>query len=1594
MKLIKYIFQISLFLIFLLPTVSNADTIKDPIFEICGIFPSALNTWSDIKHQNGNIVLNNNNIYAESSTGGANIQCSLGGTTQDCTVESMSQPIPTLPIFILSPITKNHIASGTESDEKYGDMTIPSNTTVTLRPSGRYETDKPVMLIRSLTIEDGATLVFDEGDYWIGEWINGANIKIRTTGKTRIFINGNLTLIEDNIDFNYNNGSSLVKNLFVFVYGNVIYTSSSGDTDMSGYLYTQGSFIANHSTGSHFKGAVTAVKGITITNNQRYQYDYSGLTTGEWGECDSGIVYPNADDLCYSSITYSGHCIGMGEFRGGIGCEQTINIRNLSGKDINNRYDSLFILDHTGATVTLQNQCGIDGETRSDLDDLWCYSYDSRYDSAIDMSVNGMPPIDNYVVYGGIYYTDSKDEFSIFTKSAVSASLFSGNNLYAKYIKDSIHYSGEVYSCDVKVEFELDGYEIAEDIDRMYLTETVNPIIKLNRAVDYDVTVSYYTSDGTAKSSLGDYIAKSGTVTIPAGERRATLEIFIYNDQPIEIQEEFFVTLRNPSNGVGIGYNERTKIVILEQDDAPTCFEDNFDDGVLNEEWRVLSATGGFIPHIVHVGTDGRLRVTDGQERLSTVVTRDVEFESSQNLIIVEFEYYAYGGCGAGHDGLGTYGADGIVNILFDSTVGDSPTPGGSGGSMGYAQYVNNTPGFEGGWLGLGLDEYGNYGRDNEGRDGGSTSRIENNAVIRGSGSGMNGYKYLDSVKLTDDGVGQLGRAPIAIKATNDYYSGLYKMVVDARDPAHLYINLMRTTTHSENDYATIISQFDAKDPIYAQGATPEKIRYAVSSGTGGGCNNHELSWLKLRGNCSNYDPSGSYSTGPFASQDMWRNVGSGDFNISTKLVNEPFNIKLLSLDETHRATEVKDGIDARWTLKYMNASNKPFLYKSDDGVSYNNILFDSSQYRERSSYNMLNNNSIVVDKAYKDMYIEITYCAEYDSTTNMKKLYAWSMCGEDTSGAISENREEEGRRYYIHEGDHFAVRPSYFQLFPRNGSLPTDATHIHAGKDYNLTLCAFDGVSDTGNCGITISNLVKEYNQNISNLTLQKRIRFNDGEIYNSTATRDNKHKFSLDGTLTFNSDALTALVNGQSRFIDSSGNPTGSPRAMGVTFDNVGQVEVGVKDETWAVVDIDDSPSTCMTKSQIVSIQSLANSATGAREPFSRVVCMGSSDDNLTLTFIPDHFEIKNSTLTNHRGGDFTYIASKGTVATPEIEPLMSGSIAMTIEAQNSEGNVVTNFTKESTGSYPIEKDTKLSTDAYYENPITVTFDIDEEQNPLAIAGDSDYKLNKIQIEDKTLLGFERGIYTIGINDKILSPFYLRKNNEAVNPFDINSSEVTLKILSVYPSETLSTDGNITDVNSKISFYYARVAPIRYFYEDITEDSIQTPVMINIYCDPFTDPNQCQYPAIDPVGGATNENRWYRAKLHRADKNDGNVTINKGTILEGSGSPSLSIGDNLGNRVLNIRSTDGSYTFINVNKGSGATLPMTVTMELADVATPAMSPWLIYGDTLNGISSDKPEPFYKVRFIDSSSWTGIGTDGSIVDRDTGISKNRRMDW
>jgi hypothetical protein len=76
--------------------------------------------------------------------------------------------------------------------------------------------------------------------------------------------------------------------------------------------------------------------------------------------------------------------------------------------------------------------------------------------------------------------------------------------------------------------------------------------VTLSEPTTVDVQVNFTTADGTAISGGGvgenDYGSTSGTLTIPAGETSATIEVTVYGDNVDEATENYLVNLSDPVN--------------------------------------------------------------------------------------------------------------------------------------------------------------------------------------------------------------------------------------------------------------------------------------------------------------------------------------------------------------------------------------------------------------------------------------------------------------------------------------------------------------------------------------------------------------------------------------------------------------------------------------------------------------------------------------------------------------------------------------------------------------------------------------------------------------------------------------------------------------------------------------------------------------------------------------------------------------------------------------------------------------------------------------------------------------------------------------
>lgn len=245
----------------------------------------------------------------------------------------------------------------------------------------------------------------------------------------------------------------------------------------------------------------------------------------------------------------------------------------------------------------------------------------------------------------------------------------------------------------------------------------------------------------------------------------------------------------------------------------------------------------------------GALRLTDNASNRSGFAIYRTPLPSTAGLRFT-FTTYAYNGTRV--PGFGA--ADGISIFLADASVG-AAQPGAFGGSLGYAQKatdfasdVPDNPGVPGGYIGVGIDEFGNYGNDREGRGNGCATRADrdlhpNSIGLRGGG--VPGTDWLDGYCL-------LGRVPApgpldAPDATSRTAPGVghtFRVEVDPPGRPDGTPNpdaRIRVLADMDND-GTFVPVLD----LPLADVPPESFEFGVAASTGDGTNIHEITTVRL----------------------------------------------------------------------------------------------------------------------------------------------------------------------------------------------------------------------------------------------------------------------------------------------------------------------------------------------------------------------------------------------------------------------------------------------------------------------------------------------------------------------------------------------------------------------------------------------------------------------------------------------------------------------------------------------------------------------------------------------------------------------------
>lgn len=420
-------------------------------------------------------------------------------------------------------------------------------------------------------------------------------------------------------------------------------------------------------------------------------------------------------------------------------------------------------------------------------------------------------------------------------------------------------------------------------------------------AADFALVQSGGVSGAAITSVTGSGTTR--TVTATTGSGTGSLGLNLVDDDSIRdlANNRLGGTGTGNGNFTGAVYTV-TAIVCNPPSNIPagvsvTCVCDNFNRASLDpstifgQNWITSESDGtGVLPSIANSSV---LRLTDNTGNKAKAATVPAAFPAAGNYISVEFNHYAYNGSGA----------DGIAVTLSDYTV--PAVPGAYGGSLGYAQQTAIN-GFAGGWVGVALDEYGNYQNPTEGRVGGPGFYVDS-VGIRGSGSGLTGYRWLQGTAANlspgIDNAGSTTRSP----------GYRYQIVVDARNAGaatpQTFVAVNRDTAGT--GYTSLISSFDAFARAvtlgFTQAAVPANWQISFTGSTGGSTNIHEIDSLRICAQ-SVVPPSGGVASGFAVIDEAYGTPAIAVQNyltgrIYTKVAGTPFKLNIAAINNNQVQT-------------------------------------------------------------------------------------------------------------------------------------------------------------------------------------------------------------------------------------------------------------------------------------------------------------------------------------------------------------------------------------------------------------------------------------------------------------------------------------------------------------------------------------------------------------------------------------------------------------------------------------------------------------------------------------------------------------------
>ena len=213
------------------------------------------------------------------------------------------------------------------------------------------------------------------------------------------------------------------------------------------------------------------------------------------------------------------------------------------------------------------------------------------------------------------------------------------------------------------------------------------------------------------------------------------------------------------------------------------------------------------------IGAESGLQLTTADTFQEGGVSYNSSVPSSLGLDAT-FTTYQYAGTPTGADGIVFYLAASSPTDASSSPV----TLGGNGGALGYAPRPDGADGLTHGYLGVGLDVYGNYVNADYSGSGCSDmgSLVPENVTVRGPGNGSAGYCIQSTQTVTQGALDSDSPVAVPVEVAVNPTGGDLTTASGVTVPAH--------------DYVVVVTPTGDSSPIVETGALPSAAGFVPDS--------------------------------------------------------------------------------------------------------------------------------------------------------------------------------------------------------------------------------------------------------------------------------------------------------------------------------------------------------------------------------------------------------------------------------------------------------------------------------------------------------------------------------------------------------------------------------------------------------------------------------------------------------------------------------------------------------------------------------------------------------------------------------------------